>query len=1239
VKPVEQAFLRIMKQMKQKRPEHRVTRALNDIMPKKKNEEKEQEDRTGVVRHQIYEYAHAILLQANSSGGDKMEEEEDTQVDQVKLIHLLGFLSKALCNAACFSTSERLSLGEDCVKLALSQITSMQKLGGSFTKVSNMLSKAMLMSATLSSLHASLESSEGEQEGEGEQERDFAARVLASLLQHKLQFPSSDASANNGQAAVMAECYILYGRCIVSSTEKLFSLATSTKSVQIGIKLLPLSISSLLQLVDSPYDMSAKTVSSEMTTLIRSVFSVPLSKMLLQSNNNSDAKDCIEKSLSALQRILVQSSHFKYHYEYLLPTLSSFLLVLLKSLKDKKHKDSKIHAQVKEWIAPTLEQLIQLHASPTMDASSKKSIEFVCSSVVEEVGCQEFLEMISLYNPTDTAALNAKKEDVVLSNDRAWILPIIKSSSSLTLNIPMNLSYFQSHVLAMARKMDAKTSGGGGGNKKKTRAEKAIYQSRVIELWSLFACFVGKPVDLEVSFMGVAGILVKAMGDSRYPQLVSIICTGLNALASGVLKRAEENENNDDADNNATSDPQADLDILSNVSTKLLPALFRMVENLHGTSTNPTDAAASKKSEKGDGGMDTDEEDDDEEKKSKQGLSPQDAMRVQSVIDAIAQLAKCCPRPFLQNLFKKVTQRLLLATQSSASDDGDDNEKNKNSEETDKICSLLGLAQALVSSQCLDENSISLLYRAVRPLVRTDEHNPSVQKKSYKVLVELCEKYTSFVTSDERLNEMTELMIGSIVTCQVSARHMRLKCVMFVVKGLDASNESHMEIVPKIMGEVLLCLKDSNGKTREAAYQLLLTMAENRGDMEDFFRIVLAALGAQTPHMRSAAVMGLSRLVFEYARTDEVVQTILPSVLQTVVVLFNEKTREVIKSVVAFVRVSVAAMSPEQLEPLLPQVVGGLMKFSRGKDRFRAKIKIILKKLVRTYGYDVITPLVPEDDARLITHMRKLSERAARRKAANRPDGQPDDKTNDFDELMESDEDDSDDGRTLMTGMTKFTQMTARSGKSIRSAATERSERTGMKSVAGRSMVSSKTAATMATASGPRIKAEKGGEILDMLDPSMAKSVHFADEGGDSEFSDDGDDAMEFDDVGRLVIHDENEGKSGGNAHDDGDDDAENDEIKAGGKRQRLSKFESAKVAKAEANVKRSQKKQRSNVKELGAAYKSKKAGGDVQKKGQKYEPYAYVPLDGKSYTKKNRRTAVEQMSTVVKRKGEKRKR
>jgi len=100
------------------------------------------------------------------------------------------------------------------------------------------------------------------------------------------------------------------------------------------------------------------------------------------------------------------------------------------------------------------------------------------------------------------------------------------------------------------------------------------------------------------------------------------------------------------------------------------------------------------------------------------------------------------------------------------------------------------------------------------------------------------------------------------------------------------------------------------------------------------------------------------------------------------------------------------------------------------------------------------------------------------------------------------------------------------------------------------------------------------------------------------------------------------------------DDDAENDEIKLGGKKLRLGKFESAKVARDEAKQKKNKQKQ---LKGLGDAYKSKKAGGDVMKKGQKYEPYAHVPLDRRSYTKNNRRQAVEQISSAVQ--GGKRKR
>jgi ribosomal RNA-processing protein 12 len=250
--------------------------------------------------------------------------------------------------------------------------------------------------------------------------------------------------------------------------------------------------------------------------------------------------------------------------------------------------------------------------------------------------------------------------------------------------------------------------------------------------------------------------------------------------------------------------------------------------------------------------------------------------------------------------------------------------------------------------------------------------------------------------------------------------------------------------------------------------------------------------------------------------------------------------------------------------------------------------------------------------------MQKLSERAARRKAAHQQDGEPED--NGFDDLMESDEDDSDDG-TLMTGATGFTRMTGRTGKSIRSAAIG-------KSVTGKSLAASTamTSRTRKTENAVRLRAESNGEVMDMLDPKMTKNVRFAqDDYSDDSDSDSG--VMEFDETGRLVVPDDDEDARGDETAVIGE---AADELPSS-KRRQVNKFESAKNARDEANKSKSRKKQ---VQSLGAAYKSKKAGGDVKKKGQKYEPYAFVPLDGKSYTKKNRRKTVEQMSTVVRQSG-----
>jgi ribosomal RNA-processing protein 12 len=56
---------------------------------------------------------------------------------------------------------------------------------------------------------------------------------------------------------------------------------------------------------------------------------------------------------------------------------------------------------------------------------------------------------------------------------------------------------------------------------------------------------------------------------------------------------------------------------------------------------------------------------------------------------------------------------------------------------------------------------------------------------------------------------------------------------------------------------------------------------------------------------------------------------------------------------------------------------------------------------------------------------------------------------------------------------------------------------------------------------------------------------------------------------------------------------------------------------------------------DTGASFRSRKAKGDVKRKGAKHEPYAYVPLDARMLNKRKKREAGRQFSGVVRGKGQ----
>ena len=787
-----------------------------------------------------------------------------------------------------------------------------------------------------------------------------------------------------------------------------------------------------------------------------------------------------------------------------------------------------------------------------------------------------------------------------MSGDQVWVLDLLKSLRASS-SAPTTLAFFHTTLLPLARKCDAYAN-----SDTVTALEANTARQRVLDVWAIFPAFCTTATDVAASFPAVAVIAMKAMSDVRYPGLILPVSAGLRAIVDSAIEADEG---------------KGDRDALKGLEGKVMPALFNLVDTL--SSSGDASAAAS-------ASADTD---------SSSNISP--AQKLSAVTAAIATYSKVCSPPFLASLFKKIMQKLLLATQSSPSKENDA-----------KLMNLLDLSHSIVPT--LDAASVGLMVRAVKPMIRSDAHDALVQKRGYKVLLSLFEHHASAVTAGEGLASTVEFLASAMMTAHVSARNMRLQCLTFLVESLDGSDRTQTDVIPTVIGEVMLCLKDSNKKTRESGYTCLLAMCAKRGDMADFYQIILGGYAAQTPHMRSAAVMALSRVVFEHAKSDATTSEMLPGLLKTTLLLFREKAREVIKSAVGFVRICVAAMTPEELEPLVGDIVVALMQWNHGKDRFRAKIKIILKKLVIRYGFENIREHVPKEDERLMTHIRKIAERQQRKKEKN--GGQSVRGSvceGDFEDMLDSDEEDSDGAKTLMTGMTGFTEMTAKSGKTTRSAAMDKSERASAKSKA-ESAASARTGKSGAGGAGGKGVLVREGDDYDMLDASMAKNLKYQnnyDNGYNSQDDDGSDeDVMEFDDKGRLIVGDGMEGEGfggGGGDNDDDDDDDDDDEdlhqkldkkmsqFMADGNNQ-ASQNRPMKYEKAQEKMKEGDKKRRkTDAKNApGAAFKSKKAGGDVRRKGDKFEPFAYIPLNGKEYTKKHKGKAVESMSHVVRKQG-----
>ncbi|KAJ6625900.1 armadillo-type protein [Mycena sp. CBHHK59/15] len=517
-----------------------------------------------------------------------------------------------------------------------------------------------------------------------------------------------------------------------------------------------------------------------------------------------------------------------------------------------------------------------------------------------------------------------------------------------------------------------------------------------------------------------------------------------------------------------------------------------------------------------------------------------------------------------------------------------------------------------------------------------------VQKRGYKILTRLIESGKVTVDAVVVLKQLDEVADGLAPAAKKVRERVGLDVCAKMTPGsvqpahvlIPLIPSSAMHVIPSLIPEAVLGTKEPSEKARTAAFEVVVAMGKKMGEggvvkrslmdgmdedgaeeatasIEEFMTMVAGGLAGASPHMISATVTAISRLVFEFK--DAIPPSMHTEILSTLLVFISSANREIVKSILGFVKLAIHTLPADLIRPHLPTLVPALLGWSHDhKNHFKAKVRHIFERMLRRFGWDDVYGCAGEEEAaKVLVNIKKRKERAKRKKATGKDEDEeeraPKPATGDaFEDVLYgsdsgSEDSDADDepvqrGRAAMQGKKKGTEQGAR----IRIDDDEPMDL--LQGAASRITHGTSSRRRKPGQDAARFKTDDstGKMIIDDEGDDDAEPDVAADAAGtayrESITSVDG---FTRGANGRVKFNKDTKKRRRDNEDADGDVDMGDGEVGAGGR---------AKKAKGRPEAK------------FGHEFKAKRAGGDVKKGG--VDPYAYMPLSqaAKKGTKRKER-------------------
>ncbi|KAL8921554.1 MAG: hypothetical protein Q9208_005708 [Pyrenodesmia sp. 3 TL-2023] len=571
--------------------------------------------------------------------------------------------------------------------------------------------------------------------------------------------------------------------------------------------------------------------------------------------------------------------------------------------------------------------------------NGKKEADAVLAKAIESMGPEAVLEILPLNLRTSQKG----------QPGRAWLLPLLRENV-----INANLAHFRSEFVPLSEAMYQRVIDHGASEK---TMEVKIFETIVQQTWALFPGYCNLPLDLDEAFNQDFAELLSNLLYSQ-PELRADICRGLQTLVESnqeILAVEAGDEEIQVRSRITKSIAQANLEHLATFAGNLLAVLFNVYSQ----------------------------------------TLPQYRGYILQCINAYLSITK--EKEILET-FTRVAEMLEPALAEIISQPQPPKQQPKEASPNKMPPTSHTLMDLIVTlSVYLPLPTYPQLFALISSILPLTQ-DPQLQKKAYKLFPRLATSPNGAIALQTRNQDLQSLLLSSASSTSAPARRDRLLALAATIAHLPPTD---LHFIPSVLSEVVISAKEVNEKARSAAFDLLVLMGRKMSEggtieqakiphmgpsapkaeasLEEFFTMMSAGLVGSTPHVVSASITALTRVLYEFHSSLN--PTVIEDLVSTLDLFLTSNNREIVRSCLGFTKVAIVTLPEEIVRPRLKSLIPGLMSWSKEhKSRFRAKVKHILERAVRRFGFEAVERCSPEDGKKLIQNIRKAKERKKRKR-------------------------------------------------------------------------------------------------------------------------------------------------------------------------------------------------------------------------------------------------------------------